>query len=229
MPKKDNSSKPMSSPQKKYVKETQNDDDDDVEQDNGKKNIVKKPGRTLLVSPGSGSSMSDSVVASLTGVTKSFSTKNGSYFLTLDTIDNAVMNHKKLRQDHPNLKVKFASYQIFITLKGLVKTDDYTALKKQITEHLEKMTGGIVLYFKLYRKGDDYYYDTKGDEPIGYGDLTLDTKESMDLLLNKEGSLKEWTFQFKSGESTHDITMKSYRFNKTPKNEGQKSSYINQV
>jgi len=201
----------------------------DVEDESPKKNLVKKPGRTLLVSTGSGSSMDDSVVSGLTGLTKSFSTKNGSYFLTFDTIENSVINHKKLRQDHPNLKVKFASYQIFITLKNLKQAHDYTAVKKMIIDYVQEKTGGEVLYFKLYRKGDNYYFDNKGDEPIGYGDLTLDTKDAMDALLNKEGSLKECSLELKSGDTTCELTIKFYRFNKTPKNDTKNSSNINQV
>lgn len=210
----------------KYVKKQEEEDDD---QDNGKKNIVKKPGRTLLVSPGMGSSLDESVISDLKGLKNSFSTKNGSYFLTFDTIENSVMNHSKLRNEKPNLKVKFARYQIFFTMNGLTNEHDYTAVKKLITDYVQEKTGGEVLYFKLYRKGDNYYFDTKGEKPIGYGDLTLDTKEAMDLLLNKEGPLKECTLQIKVAEATSDIGMKFYRFNKTTKPSDGQKSYINQI
>ena len=211
----------------KYVKKHDEEDDDD--QDNGKKNIVKKPGRTLLVSPGMGSSLDESIISDLKGLKNSFSTKNGSYFLTFDTIENSVMNHSKLRNEKPNLKVKFARYQIFFTMNGLTNEHDYTAVKKLITDYVQEKTGGEVLYFKLYRKGDNYYFDTKGEKPIGYGDLTLDTKEAMDLLLNKEGPLKECTLQIKVAEATSDIGMKFYRFNKTTKPSDGQKSYINQI
>jgi len=226
--KKDNSSNAKNFEAKKQMK-VSDDDDDDMDQENGKKNIVKKPGRTLLVSPGMGSSLNESIVSDLKGLKNSFSTKNGSYFLTFDTIENSVINHKKLRTEQPNLKVKFARYQIFFTMNGLTNEHDYTAVKKLITDYVQEKTGGEVLYFKLYRRGDNYYFDTKGENPIGYGDLTIDTKESMDLLLNKEGPLKECTLKLKAGEASVDIAIKYYRFNKTPRTDGQKSSYINQV
>jgi len=243
MPKKDKQSDAEPKKTAKKVQEKEVEEVEVEENDNefGKKKSVLKPGRTLLISAASGSTVPESVVTDVTGLTKSFSTKNGSYFLTFDTIDNAVNFHKKIRQDHPNLKDKFARYQIFFTLDGLTNENDYTAVKKLVTEYVEEKTGGIVLYFKLYRKGDNYFFDTKGENPIGYGDLTVDTKEAMDLLLNKEGPLKSYNVQLDAKEITVEkdgkketvskkainISGKFYRFNKNPKNDSnQKPAYL---
>jgi len=229
---------------KKYVKKVQEEEEEEQEEndmDFGKKKSVLKPGRTILISAPSGSTVPEAAVTNLDGLTKSFSTKNGSYFLTFDTIENAVNCHKKLKQNYPNLKDKFARYQIFFTLNGLTDDDDYTTVKKLVTEYVEQKTSGIVLYFKLYRKGDKYFFDKKGDKgPIGYGDLTIDTKESMDLLLNKEGPLKNYTIQMEAKEITiekdgkkESVSKKAinlsgtfYRFNKNPKNETSQKAYL---
>jgi hypothetical protein len=216
-----------SEPKKNFKKFQQKDEEMEFE---NKKSVVK-PGRTLLVSASTGSTVPESAVTNLQGLTKSFSTKNGSYFLTFDTIENAVNYHNKIKDEYPNLKDKFARYQLFFTLSGLTNEDDYTAVKKMLVEYVEQKTGGLVLYFKLYRKGDNYFFDTKGEKPLGYGDMTVDTKEAMDLLLNKEGPLKNYTVQLEAKEvtvekngTTETVSKKAinlsgtfYRFNKNSK------------
>jgi hypothetical protein len=163
-----------------------------------KKKMVRKAGRTLLVSPTNGSSLSESTFSKLTGLSVTHSTKNGSYFLTFDSVQNALDSFRSLRQDHPELRVKFARYQIFFTVTGLTDSSDYSTVKQNMTNFVEKESGANVLYFKLYRKGDKY---------LGCGDLTVDTKDAMDKLLNKEGSLKNYTVGELSGTF--------YRYNKT--------------
>jgi len=191
------------------VKETNKkdiiDDDNDStdNEDNGnmnKKKGVKKAGRTILVSPNNGSSVSDATFKGLAGLSSSFATKNGAYFLVFDTIQNSLDSFRKLRSDKPELKVKFSRYQAFFTITGLTDTSDYTTTKQEISSFVEKETGGNVLYFKLYRKGDKYR---------GCGDLTLDTKEALDKLLDKEGKLKNYT--------VGSFTGTFYRFNKDNK------------
>ena len=163
-----------------------------------KKKSVRKAGRTLLVSPSNGSSVSESTFSGLTGLSVTHSTKNGSYFLTFESVQNALDSFRKLRQDHPELRVKFARYQVFFTVTGLTDASDYSQVKQDLTAFVEKESGANVLYFKLYRKGSQY---------LGCGDLTVDTKDSMDKLLNKEGSLKNYT--------VGSLTGTFYRYNKT--------------
>ena len=166
-----------------------------------KKNIVRKTGRTLLVSPSNGSYLNDETFCKLVGLNTSHSTKNGSYFLTFENVNNALESFRSLRQDHPELRVKFARYQIFFTISGLTDSYDYSTVKQNMCNFIEKETGTNVLYFKLYRKGEKY---------IGCGDLTVDTKDTMDKLLNKEGPLKNYTIG--------DLSGSFYRYNKTQSN-----------
>ena len=171
------------------------------EVNDSKKNIVRKTGRTLLVSPSNGSYLNGDTFSKLEGLTTSHSTKNGSYFLTFENVNHALESFRSLRQDHPELRVKFARYQIFFTISGLTDSYDYSTVKQNMCNFIEKETGTDVLYFKLYRKGDKY---------IGCGDLTVDTKDTMDKLLNKEGPLKNYTIGELSGSF--------YRYNKTQSN-----------
>lgn len=181
------------------VKEvSQSVESDDVQ----KKKMVRKPGRTLLVSPSNGSSLSESTFSGLTGLSMTHSTKNGSYFLTFDNIQNALDSFRKLRQEHPELRAKFARYQVFFTVTGLTDSSDYSTVKQELTSYVEKQAEANVLYFKLYRKGNKY---------LGCGDLTVDTKDSMDKLLTKEGSLKNFTIG--------SLTGTFYRYNKSQNNQ----------
>jgi hypothetical protein len=178
-------------------------DDCSEKSDDNTKNNVRKAGRTLLVSPASGSSLNDSFFKDLSGLTSNFSTKNNSHFITFDTVENAIKCYSSIRSDHPNVKVKYSRYQVFFTISGLTKESDYTAAKKVITEFVEEKTSGMVLFFKLYRKGDNF---------IGCGDMTLDTKDSMDKLISKDGEFKN------SKIAEFELTF--YRYNKNPKTEG---------
>jgi len=175
------------------------DNNDNNSQDEQKKPVLK-PGRTLLVSSSMNAQLNESSLKNLSGLTSSFSTKNGSYFLTFDTIDNSLENYRKLRTDQPNLKVKFSRYQIYFKINGLTEKSDYTAVKQELSAFVESKSGGNVLYFKLYRKGDKF---------LGCGDLTVDTKDAMDKLLDKDGELKNYTVGSYNGTF--------FRFNKDNK------------
>jgi hypothetical protein len=183
----------------KYVKKEST---KDVELNDEQKKTVKKAGRTLLVSPNHGSSITEASFSSYTGLVNTYVTKNNSYFLTFDTIDNALDCFKKIRHDLSEIKVKFARYQIFFTISGLSDSSDYSVVKQDVSKFVETTSGANVLYFKLYRKGDHY---------IGCGDLTIDTKDSMDKLINKESTIKNYTLV--SGSET--LTGTFYRYNKS--------------
>lgn len=190
--KSDNTYKKETNLESKLVYEEENNED------TNNKKMVRKAGRTLLVSITNNAYKIESTFTKLTGLTVSHSTENGSFFLTFDTIENALNSFHCLRQDYPEIRVKFARYQIFFTVKGLSDSSDYTVVKQNMTNFIENESGAIVLYFKLYRKGDKY---------LGCGDFTVDTKDAMDKLLNKEGSLKNYTIGELSGTF--------YRYNKT--------------
>jgi hypothetical protein len=178
------------------------DDTKDTDDNDPNKKMVRKAGRTLLVSPSNNMSKNETIFSKLTGLSTNHSTENGSFFLTFDTIQNALDNFHYLRQNHPEIRIKFARYQIFFTISGLNNSSDYTIVKQNITNFVEKEADASVLYFKLYRKGDKY---------LGCGDFTIDTKDAMDKLLKKEGSLKNYTIG--------DLTGTFYRYNKTKQNQ----------
>jgi hypothetical protein len=158
-----------------------------------KKKIVRKTGRTILIN-----STEPISTDSLIGMIKSVQTTNGSQFLLFDTIDNSKDAFRMLRQNNSNLKIKFAHYRVFFTMSGLDDNVDYTLLKKEHTEWLTANTDANVLYYKQYKKNNQY---------LGYGDFTIDTKESLDKLLNKD-EFKNYTFNNYSGTY--------YRYNKKP-------------
>jgi hypothetical protein len=175
----------------------------DVTDDNdSNKKMVRKAGRTLLVSSSNNMSKSETIFSKLTGLSANHSTENGSFFLTFNTVQNALDSFYYLRQNHPEIRVKFARYQIFFTISGLTNSSDYSIIKQNITNFVEKEADANVLYFKLYRKGDKY---------LGCGDFTIDTKDAMDKLLKKEGSLKNYTIG--------DLSGTFYRYNKTKQNQ----------
>jgi hypothetical protein len=182
------------------IKTTDN-TNDTVNNDSNKK-MVKKAGRTLLVSSLNNMSKSETIFSKLTGLSTNHSTENGSFFLTFNTVQNALDSFYYLRQNYSEIRVKFARYQIFFTISGLTSSSDYSIVKQNITNFVEKEADANVLYFKLYRKGDKY---------LGCGDFTIDTKDAMDKLLKKEGSLKNYTIG--------DLSGTFYRYNKTKQNQ----------
>ena len=193
----DKQEKPDSADKKETNVESKLAYEEENNEDTNNKKMVRKAGRTLLVSITNNAYKIESTFTKLTGLSVSHSTENGSFFLTFDTIENALNSFHCLRQDYPEIRVKFARYQIFFTVKGLSDSSDYTAIKQNMTNFIENESGAIVLYFKLYRKGDKY---------LGCGDFTVDTKDAMDKLLNKEGSLKNYTI--------NDLSGTFYRYNK---------------
>ena len=181
---------------------TQNLNSTETTMDTSNNKMVKKPGRTLLVSATNQSSKNKTILSKLTGLTSNHSTENGSFFLTFDTIQNSLDSFSYLRENHPEFRVKFARYQIFFTITGLENSSDYGVVKQDITNFVEKEAGAHILYFKLYRKGDKY---------LGCGDFTIDTKDAMDKLLKKDSSIKNYTIGELSGSF--------YRYNKTKQNQ----------
>lgn len=182
------------------IKTTDNTNDTDNNDSN--KKMIKKAGRTLLVSSLNNMSKSETIFSKLTGLSTNHSTENGSFFLTFNTVQNALDSFYYLRQNYSEIRVKFARYQIFFTISGLTSSSDYSIVKQNITNFVEKEADANVLYFKLYRKGDKY---------LGCGDFTIDTKDAMDKLLKKEGSLKNYTIG--------DLSGTFYRYNKTKQNQ----------
>lgn len=165
-------------------------------------------GRTLLLDSSMESNKTSVLLKELDGLNKHhYSEKSGKYFLEFKTRENSVSAYEKL-SSLDKCRVKYCNYDIFVKYKNLNSNDvDYQALGNKHTEWIEKNTGANVLRYKPYRKGDKY---------LGCGQITIDTKDSFDLLTSSEG-LRSFSFGEVSG--TH------YKYNKQKRssNENQKS------
>ena len=148
-----------------------------------KKNVVHKPGRTLLVKT------TNPIQETFVGQVNSVNTTNGSQFIIFDTVENSTNALNVIKQKY-DVSVKFAHYRIFFIMNGLDETSDYNTLKKQHIDWITTNSGANVLYYKQYLKNNKY---------IGCGDFTIDTKESMDKLLNKDDGLKQFTLDKYTG------------------------------
>ena len=166
-----------------------------------KPRFVRKPGRTLLVQKTS-DSFDSSVLEGLEGLTANHHTeKSNSYFLTFETLPHSMSAIRDLKADHSDsLRVKFAHYRVFFTLQGLNDNSDYSQVKTLHTEYISNL-GGSVLFYKLYRRQGSY---------LGCGELTIDTKETLDLLVDKENSHREFTLQV----GDEELTGTHYRYNR---------------
>jgi hypothetical protein len=144
----------------------------------------RKAGRTLLVKPNG--NVSSNMFNSLTGLVNNTHTeKSNSYFLTFDTVGNAVNAYRHFRKNYTDtVRVKFAFYRVFFTLQNLTDTTDYSQVKTAHMNFVRTASNGRVLFYKLYRKNNNY---------LGCGDMTLDTKESFDSLVSQESQHKNFT------------------------------------
>ena len=88
-------------------------------------------------------------------------------------------------------------------MNGITNKTDYSQLKKHHMDWLTQHSSAEVLYYKQYMKDSKY---------LGCGDFTIDTKDSMDKLLDKDG-LKNYSFETYTGTY--------YRYNKKNDKEEQ--------
>jgi hypothetical protein len=150
-----------------------------------------KAGRTLLVKSVNNTKLTASQFESLAGLQSSFETKStNSFFLTFDTIQNAVNAFRSIRTASSDNRVKFSYYRLFFTINGLTESSDYNQVKKELFDYVSSKANTNVLYCKFYRKNDKY---------LGCGDFTVDTLDGINTLLSKEGGLKEYSFGNYSG------------------------------
>lgn len=147
---------------------------------------VRKAGRTVLVNS---SSLGSYTGQDLSGL-ETFTVKENNLFLTFDTIPNAVSAFKRLRTEHRDWRVKFSYYRVFFTLVGLSNTSDYNTAKQSLSNFVSNSTGSNVLYCKFYRKDNNF---------LGCGDLTVDTLDGMNRLLQKDGGFKEFNVEGLTG------------------------------
>lgn len=148
-----------------------------------------KAGRTLIVK-----SDTDVSTDGFSGLVSSAKSTNNSQFFVFDTVEHSKEAFKTLKS--ANYNVRFAYYRLFFNMNGLDETTNYNDLKEQHTQWITTNSDAQVLYYKQYKNTGKF---------LGCGDFTVDTKESMDKLLDKE-TLKNYSFDKYSGVN--------YRYNK---------------
>ncbi len=150
-----------------------------------KKKVVRKPGKTLVVTL-TEESFETKVFETLEGLDHfHHSDGSSSCFLTFNNLENAVNAQKHIKTEYESsVKVKYAHYKIFFKMQGLEESSDYNTVKKLHIDFIEKNTNANVLFYKLYRKENNY---------LDCGDLTVDIKDGFDHLVKKEDGHKEFT------------------------------------
>lgn len=165
-----------------------------------RKQQTPKAGRTILVKVFDKSTL-ECVDSYLGFLAKHYVEKTNSYFFTFATTVQSNTALEQLRtQFGSSISAKFAQYRIYFTMKGLSPETEYGAVKALHCNMINASGKCNVLYYKLYRKNDAY---------IGCGDITIDTKEGFDYLVEtcKNYSLKN---------DSVDLSGVHYRYNKLP-------------
>ena len=162
---------------------------------NFKKTATIKPGRTLLVKVFDKSNLD---IDNLDGFqTKHHTEKSNSYFITFATAEQSNNALTQLKTQYgSSINAKFAQYRVYFTMKGLVPESDYGFVKTTHCNMVTSLAKCNVLYYRLYRKNNTY---------IGCGDMTVDTKEGFDFLMND--SLKNFSLN-------NELNGVHYRYNK---------------
>ena len=187
----------------------------DTAQEQIKKKFARKEGKTLLVKAKEGSVIDPTWFDSLDGIIEngiSLPSKTNSYFITFTDATKSLNALKSLQKDYNDkIMIKFAHYRLFFTMDGLTDESDYNETKELHTKFVEKHTNSEVLYYKLYRN----------QKYLGCGDLTIDTKEALDLLLNKD--------DHKNFDLGNGKTGSFYRYTRKGKTDNFKSDHSEHV
>ena len=163
-----------------------------------KKTFHKKPGKTILIKYFDVDDMNKHEI-NFTGIENNTETQNKSRFLVFDNIENSKEAFNELK-NNKSILVKYATYKLFFTIKDLNDSLEYDKIKQDITKYVTDKIDSDVLYFRLYRKNNIY---------LGCGELTLDTKDGMDKILDKDSDIRNFTTE------ELNITGSFYRFKKS--------------
>lgn len=172
----------------------------------------RKMGKTLLVSPqrNSNETIDSSYFTkdNLNGLEK-VSEKDGKFFILFGDYTQAKDALIKLKKEF-NYFVKFVHYKIYFKCKQLCdetpdKEFEHTTFKDAMRKLVQTETNGHVLYApSLYLTRDKSSY-------IGSGNITVDTKECEDALLDKNSNLK---FSKIGENDKYEVAFYRYRSNK---------------
>jgi len=131
----------------------------------------RQPGRTLVVKFDEDFDVSS--LKSLSNMKQMNEVKNNTLFLTFNDTASATSALTELNK-MDGLSCRYSYYRVFFKLNGLTESSTYENVKKVHTAWVEEHTGGKVLEYNLYRKKDTF---------LNCGDLVVDLKTSLDLLL----------------------------------------------
>ena len=154
----------------------------------------RNPGRTLVVKVEE--SFDVSSLKSLSNMKQMNEVKNNTVFLTFNDTASATSALTELNK-MDGVSCRYCYYRVFFKLNGLTESSSFEDVKKVHVAWVEKHTGGKVLEYNLYRNRDTF---------LNCGDLVVDLKSSLDLLLSLEN--------FKNYELDGDLKGTYYRFNK---------------
>lgn len=167
-----------------------------------------RSGKTLLVkSLDEGYDLSGLGLDKRDGLVSNTSSKSGTSFLVFSDVkysEAAAAILKTSPDFRSKFSIKYPKYNIFFSISGLEKEDDYSAVKQEHIKQIQEVTGCSIFSYKLYKKSDEF---------IGCGEVSVDLKEGMDKLLEKEGEHK--TFKFGKYEGVY------HKYNKNRRQNGE--------
>lgn len=166
----------------------------------------KQPGRTLVVKVRD-SKFNISSLNSMSGIKQLNEVKNNTIFITFNDMESAVSAFKSLSLNL-SLSCRYCYYRVFFKLNGLTETSTYKDVRDKHVTWVEENTGGKVLEYNLYKNKNSF---------LNCGDLVIDLKSSLDLLLSFDN--------FKNYKLDNDLEGTYYRFNKRPKRTNYRPSY----
>lgn len=144
----------------------------------------KKAGKTILIS----NEYQEDI--SFEGIDKIHKTENGSRFVIFDNVEHAKEALESLISN--DVRVKYSYYKLFFRLRDMeLQNMKYDELKETLKSSLSEQDVNT-LYLKFY---------TKNGQLIGSGEITLDSKDVIDTLLNKrslslgDGSISFYKFR----------------------------------
>lgn len=144
------------------------------------------------------------------GLVSNTASKSGTTFVVFSDVKYAEAAAAILKTNSEfrnGFSIKYPKYNIFFSISGLEKGDDYSSVKQEHIKQIQEVTGCSIFSYKLYKKNDEY---------IGCGEVSVDLKEGMDKLLDKDGEHKN--FKFGKYEGVY------HKYNKSRKQNDQEAT-----
>jgi hypothetical protein len=160
------------------------------------------PSRTLLVRN------SDTKLPVLKGLLedKAYTKTGNAFFLTFDTLPNAITAYNSLTTLAFN--AKYSYYRVFFTLSYTDNSQfpndkfNHEQLKTELTDLVSKH--GSILFYKQYKKENKF---------LNCGYFTVDKIDTLNTLLSKESGLKDFTLSNNVKGTFYKFNNKNYQTN----------------